>query len=71
MVDILRGALPIPLDYKELNMIANVAGLSKEKTYTLWENRFRQILESNGMNIFNNSQLVNTMLDCAKKHILS
>lgn len=71
MVDILRGALPIPLDYKELNMIANVAGLSKEKSYTLWENRFRQILESNGMNIFNNSQLVNTMLDCAKKHILS
>lgn len=70
IVDILRGALPIPLDYKELATIGNVIGLEKEKIYSIWENRFRQVLESAGMNIYSNTMLVNTMLECAKKEIV-
>lgn len=69
IVDILRGALPMPLDYKELSAIGKVAGLNKEKIYSIWEGRLRQVLESNGMNIYSNSELVNAMLDCAKKHV--
>lgn len=69
IVDILRGALPMPLDYKELSAIGKIAGLSNEKVYSIWETRLRQVLESNGMNIYSNSELVNSMLDCAKKHL--
>src|SRR5574344_118934 len=69
VVDILRGALPMPLDYKELSSIGRIAGLNNDKIYAMWENRFKQVLEANGMNIYANSQLVNSMLECAKKHI--
>ena len=69
IVDILRGALPMPLDYKELSAIGKVASLDKAKIYSIWEGRLRQVLESNGMNIYSNSELVNAMLECAKKHV--
>ncbi len=69
IVDILRGALPMPLDYKELSAIGKVVGLDKDKIYSIWEGRLRQVLETNGMNIYSNSGLINAMLDCAKKHV--
>jgi len=69
IVDILRGARPLPIDYKELTMIAQVLDLKKDEVYPLWENRLRQVLESSGMNINANSALINTMFDCAKKFI--
>lgn len=70
MVDVLRGALPIPIDYKELQLIGKTLNMPQEELYTIWENRMKQILESGGMNIYSNSELVNSMLDCAKKLIL-
>lgn len=69
MVDILRGAMPIPLDYKELSMIGQVLDLSVEEIYNIWENRVKQVLETSGMNIYSNASLVNSMFDCAKKYI--
>ena len=69
IVDILRGALPMPLDYKELSAIGKVAGLDNNKIYSIWENRLKQVLEYNDMNIYSNSELVNSMLKCAKEHI--
>lgn len=69
IVDILRGASPLPIDFKELSMIAQVLDLKKDEIYPLWENRLRQVLESSGMNINANSALINTMFDCAKKFI--
>lgn len=69
MVDILRGAMPIPLDFKELSMIGQVLDLSTEEIYAIWENRVKQVLESSGMNIYSNAALVNSMFDCAKKYI--
>jgi transcriptional regulator with XRE-family HTH domain len=69
IVDILRGASPLPIDFKELAMIAQVLDLSKEELYPLWEKRLKQVLESSGMNINSNSALLNTMFDCAKKYI--
>lgn len=69
IVDILRGALPMPLDYKELSAIGKVVGLDRDKIYSIWEGRLRQVLESNGMNIYSNSRLINAMLDCAKKYV--
>jgi len=69
IVDILRGATPLPIDFKELSMIAQVLDLKKDEIYPLWELRVKQVLESSGMNINANSALINTMFDCAKKFI--
>lgn len=69
IVDILRGSIPVPIDFNELNFIGGVIGLNKDEIFDIWENRFKQILDLNGMNIYSNSELVNTMLDCAKRYI--
>lgn len=69
IVDILRGNLPLPIDYKELTMIAQVLELNKDDVYNMWERRMKQVLETNGMNIYSNAALVNAMFDCAKKYI--
>ena len=69
IVDILRGSMPIPIDYKELTMISQILDLDKTEVYNMWEKRMLQILETNGMNIYSNSALVNAMFACAKKHI--
>ncbi len=71
IVDILRGALPLPADYKELAMIGQVLGLNKEEVYNMWEKRIRQILETNGINIQSNSLMINSMFACAKKTALT
>lgn len=69
IVDILRGNLPIPIDYKELSMIAQVLDIDKDDIYGMWEKRMKQVLETSGMNIYANAALVNAMFDCAKKYI--
>ena len=71
IVDILRGALPVPIDYKELVLIGKALNIPKEEVYLMWENRMKQTLESAGMNIYSNSALVNSMFECAKKYLLS
>ena len=69
IVDVLRGALPVPIDWSELSFICNIIGMDKEEIFNIWENRFKQVLEANGMNIYSNSDLVDKMLNCAKKYI--
>lgn len=68
-VDILRGAMPLPIDFKELTLIGQVLDLTTDEIYPLWENRVKQVLESGGMNIYSNAALVNSMFECAKKYI--
>jgi len=69
IVDMLRGAYPIPIDFKELTMIGQILDLDKHDIYNIWEERIKQVLETNGMNIGQNSALLNSMFECAKKHI--
>ena len=69
IVDILRGTLPLPIDYKELTMISQVLDLNKDDVYNMWERRMKNVLETNGMNIYSNAALVNAMFDCAKKYV--
>ena len=70
IVDILRGTLPVPIDYKELELIGKTLNMPEEEIFSIWESRLKQILQSGGMNIYSNSELVNTMIDCAKDFIL-
>ena len=67
IVDILRGVMPVPIDFKELSMIGQVLDLTVDEVYNMWEKRMKQVLEVNGMNIYSNAALVNSMFDCAKK----
>ena len=69
IVDLLRGALPIPLDYKELKMIGKTLNMPDDEIYSIWEGRMKQVLESSGMNIYSNSGLVTAMFDCARKFL--
>ena len=69
IVDILRGARPIPLDWKELSLIAQVLDIDKESIYPYWEDRARQLLQSAGMNLHSNQGLIDAMFDCARKYV--
>ena len=70
IVDILRGSLPMPIDYKELEMISSVLDMDDNEIYSMWENRLKQVLETGGMNLSANSALIDTMFNCAKKFLL-
>lgn len=71
IVDILRGAKPIPLDWKELTLIAQVLDVSKEEIYPFWEARLRQLMQNSGMNIQSNTELINAMFSCAREYVHS
>ena len=43
--------------------------LDKNDIYNIWEERVKQVLETNGMNLNNNAALINSMFECARKHI--
>ena len=45
VVDILRGALPIPIDYKELKLIGKTLNMPDEEVYNMREQRIKQVLE--------------------------
>ena len=69
IVDILRGANPIPLDWKELTLIAQVLDIKKEEIYPYWEARLRNLMQSAGVNMQTNAGLINTMFSCAREYI--
>lgn len=71
VVDILRGALPIPIDYKELKLIGKTLNMPDEEVYNMWEQRIKQVLESAGMNVYANSGLLTSILDCARNYLLN
>ena len=69
IVDMLRGVYPLPIDFKELKMIGETLDLDKNDIYNLWEERLKQVLEANGMNLSSNAALINAMFECARKYV--
>ncbi len=69
IVDILRGARPIPLDWEEVSVIASVLDVSKEEMYDFWEERMRQLLKTSGFNFDSNQGLANAMFACARNYV--
>ena len=41
----------------------------ENEIYKMWETRLKEILESAGMNIYANSELIDSMFDCAEKYL--
>ena len=69
LVDILRGAKPILIDFEELKEIANVLKMSTEELFKLWKTRMIEYLKEGGFNIEKNIKLINSMFKCAYEEI--
>jgi len=69
LVDILRGAKPIQIDFEELKKIASALSMTKEELFTLWKKRMIEYLKEGGFNIENNKKILDAMLNCAQKTI--
>ncbi len=69
IVDILRGARPIPLDWEALSVIAQVLDISKEEMYDFWEARLKQVLQNAGFNTENNQGLLTSMFKCSRDYV--
>ena len=71
IVDFLRGAKPLPLNWKEINLMASILDIKKEEIYPFWEARLQQLLENSGFATTSNSGLMEAMFSCARNYIHS
>lgn len=69
IVDILRGARPLPLDWGEVSVIAQVLDISDEEIYDFWEARLKQVLQNSGFNFENNAELAKAMFSCCRDYV--
>lgn len=66
LVDILRGAKPIQIDFEELKKIAAALKMDNEGLFEMWKKRMLEYLEMGGFNLQNNKELLDAMFSCAK-----
>jgi DNA-binding Xre family transcriptional regulator len=69
IVDLWRGAEPLPLDWNYLSSIANVLEVSTQDIYPYWQARMQQYLLGSGIDIISNSGLIAAMFDGAKTYL--
>lgn len=71
LVDILRGAKPIQIDFSELKKIADTLNMTNQELFSLWKSRMIEYLKEGGFNIEKNRKLLDSMFNCADKEIAS
>ena len=69
IVDLLRGARPLPLNWEEVTLIAKILDISKEEIYIHWEIRLKQVLKSAGFNFEANLKMLESMLHCTRDYV--
>ena len=69
IVDMWRGAAPLPLDWSRVNTIATVLDLSKEVVYPYWQNRLQQHLTGGGLEPMSNIGLLNALFQGVKAYL--
>jgi len=69
IVDMWRGALPMPLDWAKLYSIASVLELGKEDIYPYWQARLQQYLTTGGIDPMSNIGLLNAMFQGIKVYL--
>ncbi len=69
IVDLWRGALPLPLDWNHLYSICEILGISADEIYPYWQSRVQQYLISGGIDVISNAQLINSMFNGAKSYL--
>jgi len=69
IVDLWRGAEPLPLDWNHLSSIIEVLETRTKDIYPYWQSRMQQYLICGGIDIFANTGLFNAMFDAAKVYL--
>lgn len=69
IVDLWRGAKPLPLDWNYLYSIAQVLEVSSAEIYPYWQARMQQYLMSGGIDVISNAHLVDAMFDGVKSYL--
>lgn len=69
IVDLLRGAEPLPLDWNQLSSITEILNLSSKEIYPYWQARLQQYLVIGGIDLFANTGLINSMFEGAKNYL--
>lgn len=69
IVDMWRGALPMPLDWSQLSVIASVLDLGKEDIYPYWQARMQQYLTAGGIDPLSNIGLLNAMFQGVRNYL--
>ncbi len=61
LVDMWRGALPLPLDWAQLTVITQVLTIRKDEIYPFWQARLQQHMQNGGLDPLSNMGLYNAM----------
>jgi hypothetical protein len=69
LVDILRGAKPIPINFTELKAIGHVLNVTQDEIFSIWKERMVEYLDHAGFATSLNRGLCDAMFECAKKYI--
>ena len=70
IVDLLRGARPLPLDWEEVAVLAKILDVDKKEIYQYWELRLKQLLKTSGFNLETNKELADEMFNCARNYVM-
>lgn len=69
LVDILRGAKPIQIDFLELKKITQALNMNDDDFFNLWKSRMIEYLQEGGFNIEKNKKMLNAMFNCAHQNM--
>ena len=69
LVDILRGAKPIQIDFFELKKISDVLKMSSEELFELWKSRMLEYLKEGGFNLEKNQKIIKEQSRKSDKNI--
>lgn len=69
IVDMWRGALPLPLDWAKLQSICSILEMGKEDIYPYWQNRMQQFLTTGGIDPLSNIGLLTSMFQGIKSYL--
>lgn len=69
IVDLWRGAEPLPLDWSYLAGIANILEVPIKDIYPYWQSRMQQYLVCGGIDIIANNDLINSMFNGVKAYL--
>lgn len=69
MVDILRGAKPLWIDYSALKHISEILNMTKDEFFDLWKNQMCEYLKEGGFNYAQNGEIIDIMFECAYQNM--
>lgn len=69
VVDLWRGALPLPLDWNSLMNICYILDVSADEIFPYWQSRMQQHMVAGGIDMIANNDLIDAMFDAARIQI--